>query len=113
MLNKFFDLMNVRSLTEAIQERNPNKEPYKSPNDSRLQVTVNGLLFTDHVDTCIISILVGLQRTFFHTLMSGKSLLNHCLPICIRMCPSQETMEGLRITGLCCLWDVVQKDPSN
>ena len=36
--NKFFDLLNVRSLTEAIWERNPNKEPYRSPDDGRLEV---------------------------------------------------------------------------
>ena len=41
VFNKFFDLMNVRSLTEAIHERNPNKAPYKSPNDSRLEVIMN------------------------------------------------------------------------
>ena len=38
MFNKFFDLLNVRSLNEAIHERNPNKEPFRSPSDSRLQV---------------------------------------------------------------------------
>ena len=34
----FFDLMNVRSLTEAAHERNGNKEPYRSPNDTCLKV---------------------------------------------------------------------------
>ena len=38
--NKFFDLLNVRSLTEVIRERNPNKEPYRSPDDGRLEVMI-------------------------------------------------------------------------
>lgn len=38
--SRFFNLMNVRSLSEAVKERNPNKEPYRSSNDSRLEVTV-------------------------------------------------------------------------
>ena len=36
--NRFFDLLNVRSLTEASHERNPDKEPYRSPSDERLKV---------------------------------------------------------------------------
>ena len=36
--NKFFDLMNVRSTTEHIHARNPNKKPYYSIDDERLKV---------------------------------------------------------------------------
>lgn len=51
MFNKFFDLLNVRSLMEATRTRNPDKEPYKSPADSRLKVflVTNTYIFTvDH-----------------------------------------------------------------
>jgi len=36
--NRFFDLLNVRSLTEATHQRNPDKEPYRSSSDERLKV---------------------------------------------------------------------------
>lgn len=39
--NRFFDLLNVRSLMEATRERNPDKEPYRSPDDDRLKVFAN------------------------------------------------------------------------
>jgi len=46
MFNKFFDLLNVRSLMDATHERNPDKEPYRCANDKRLQVVCTfGLCF--------------------------------------------------------------------
>ena len=41
MFNKFFDLLNVRSLNEAARQRNPDKEPYRYPEDDRLKVMLN------------------------------------------------------------------------
>ena len=38
IFNKFFDLLNGRSLMEATCERNPDKEPYRCANDDRLKV---------------------------------------------------------------------------
>lgn len=37
MMNKWFDIMNVRSLYEGQHSRNPNLEPFKDVNDPRLQ----------------------------------------------------------------------------
>ena len=39
--NKFFDLLNVRSLTEAQIHRNPNVRPYRSVDDDRFKVIAN------------------------------------------------------------------------
>ena len=39
--NKFFDLLNVRSLTEAQIHRNPNVHPYRSVDDDRFKVILN------------------------------------------------------------------------
>ena len=41
MFNKFFDLLNVRSLNEAARQCNPDKEPYRYPEDDRLKVMLN------------------------------------------------------------------------
>ena len=39
-LDKFFDLMNVRSLKEGIYKRKPSKMPYRDITDDRLLVSV-------------------------------------------------------------------------
>ncbi len=36
--NKFFDLFNVRSLTEHIKQRKPDLKPYRDVEDKRLKV---------------------------------------------------------------------------
>ena len=41
MFNKFFDLLNVRSLKESILHRKPDMQPYRDPNDERLKVHVH------------------------------------------------------------------------
>jgi len=38
--NKFFDLFNVRSLTEYIKQRKPDLEPYRDVEDKRLKVKI-------------------------------------------------------------------------
>lgn len=38
--DKFFDLMNVRSLKEGIYKRKPNLRPYRKTTDDRLLVRV-------------------------------------------------------------------------
>ena len=36
--NRLFDCLNVRSLSEWYEKRNPDLKPYKSPDDPRLKV---------------------------------------------------------------------------
>ena len=38
MFNRFFNLLNVRSLSESIRRRKPDTRPYRDPNDERLKV---------------------------------------------------------------------------
>ena len=40
MFDDFFDCLNVRSLNEWQHKIKPNLKPYRSPNDSRLEVCV-------------------------------------------------------------------------
>ena len=39
--DKLFDCLNVRSLSEWKTSRKPDRKPYTSPNDSRLEVGLN------------------------------------------------------------------------
>ena len=36
--DKFFDCLNVRSMSASIHSRKPDLRPYRDPNDPRLQV---------------------------------------------------------------------------
>lgn len=38
IMDKFFDIMNVRNYAEGIRSRKPFRNPYLSANDSRLEV---------------------------------------------------------------------------
>ena len=46
MFNRFFDLLNVRSLSESIRHRKPDVRPYRDLSDERLKVH-------NYVNTCI------------------------------------------------------------
>ena len=46
MFNRFFDLLNVRSLSESIRHRKPDVWPYRDLSDERLKVH-------NYVNTCI------------------------------------------------------------
>lgn len=39
IFNKFFDCMNIRHWDEHRKKRNPNLQPYRSPDDERLKVS--------------------------------------------------------------------------
>ena len=39
LFDRFFDCFNVRSLSEGIHERKPDRRPYRDPTDSRLEVS--------------------------------------------------------------------------
>ena len=54
MFDRFFDCLNVRSLTEWIVKNKSDRKPYKSCKDSRLEVTIQfkyfyfGLILAAH-----------------------------------------------------------------
>ena len=39
MFDRFFDCLNVRCLSEGVQKRKPDLQPYTDPCDSRLKVS--------------------------------------------------------------------------
>ena len=39
MFNRFFDMLNVRSVRESVLHRKPDVQPYRNPDDERLKVT--------------------------------------------------------------------------
>ena len=39
MFDRFFDMLNTRSLKEHIFQRKPDLSPYRTPDDTRLQVS--------------------------------------------------------------------------
>ena len=49
--DRFFDMMNVRSLDESVLKRKPDLRPYRSISDSRFKVGV-------HKTNCILSIII-------------------------------------------------------
>lgn len=72
--DKFFDLMNVRSIKECVYKRKPNLRPYRKSTDPRLAVSSN-------MHTCILIyhntflLYSGLKVTFCHTSVNGKRVL--------------------------------------
>ena len=45
LADQFFDMMNVRSKSEAGRKRKPACEPFRSPNDSRFKVIFKSLTY--------------------------------------------------------------------
>ena len=63
MFNRFFDMMNVRSLKEATLKRQTDKAPYRYLDDKRIQVTTNSsnacsILIDNFANTIIIYITI-------------------------------------------------------
>ena len=59
IFNKFFDLLNVRSLEESVRECNSDKAPYRSPDDERLKVMCSVCKFMCKLDVSIYTCLVA------------------------------------------------------
>lgn len=54
--DRFFDCMNVRSLTEWKVKRKPDLKPYTSPDDSRLKVRKYYLYIVTYYHCCFSSV---------------------------------------------------------
>ena len=100
--DKFFDLMNVRSLEEGIKKRKPNLLPYRETTDDRLVVS-------EHEATCSYPFVISsLQDNFLSYLDEWDKCVEEIddedLSVSdrARMCISRETLEGLRFTGKFC-----------
>ena len=81
-MNKFFDCMNVHSLSEAPRKRNENVKPYTSVDDPRIEYLTNEFLkyFDDWKQS-----VENRRGEFTKTEMSGMQL-------------SYQTLQGLEIT---------------
>lgn len=97
--DKFFDLMNVRSLKEGHYKRKENLLPYLTQSDDRLLVSACTI---DHKNIANPILLQWLENDFLSYLkewdesVSAKDLSASDMA---RMCISRETLEGLRFTG--------------
>ena len=79
MFNKFFDCLNVRSLSEDKLQRCPFKSPYRSGMDFRLKVELVGqsMSFCAHVyKVCMLFVYIysGWKRHSFPTYQSGNKV---------------------------------------
>ena len=81
MMNRFFDIMNVRHMTEYMEKRNWDIRPFESPDDDRLQWLKNEFLqyFIDWEKSIE-------DRTGFEEKEKEKMFI------------SRQTMEGIKIT---------------
>ncbi|XP_070567945.1 uncharacterized protein [Ptychodera flava] len=84
--DKFFDCLNVRSMTEGFKKRKPNLLPYRSPNDERLT----------WLETDFLNYLQNWDERVEAREHISKQNKN-------RMKLSRETLEGLRMTVKSCV----------
>ena len=68
--NRFFDCMNVRSMTEGVEKRNPDLRPYRDSEDDRLKVM--GELLSP-VDNDLALVISGSRMTSWDILRIGRS----------------------------------------
>ncbi len=101
IFDKFFDLMNVRSLKEGTHKRKPNLNPYRNDKQSEERLSVS---YNYYVGNKICTCMQWLEKDFITYLnewqesiqQNWKGLGNEDKQ---RMCISRETLEGLRFTG--------------
>ena len=107
--DRFFDCLNVRCTQEGIQKRKPDLRPYRDPSDSRLTVSV---LDPSHTHKLIVYQLLWVILSYgFQWLKEGflgylddwersvNSREGFTSAQRNMMLLSQQTIEGLRITG--------------
>ena len=95
--DKWFDCLNVSSLSAGRLTRNPFKSPYRSATDFRLKVLI-------HVTISFLNIQnSGLKKSSFHSLIPGKSVNKRegfTKADKMKMLLSSETLLGIRMTGI-------------
>ena len=112
----FFDCMNIRNYSEGYQKRKEYLKPYTSPDDSRLQVIYIVPQFTCadllRKPNCILLYLVYTYPPPFTQWLEGEFLSylddwestvkssNHTASEKRKMCLSDETLQGIRMTGM-------------
>ena len=108
-MDKFFDMLNVRSKREHVHTRKGDMKPYTSPTDERLQVCLmHGFKFKALVVSfgnyiCSPLITQWLKDAFLGYLDSWEASVRERQRFSdaqkALMLLSRETLEGLRMTG--------------
>ena len=103
--DKFFDCLNVRSLSECVHSRKPDLRPYRSPDDPRLQVIKYVIFIIYYTCYHVISfVFKWLKDDFLSYIDSWESSVQsregYTASQKNMMLLSRETREGLRITGM-------------
>lgn len=101
MFDRFFDMLNTRCLEEGIQKRKPDLAPYRTQKDSRLKVSY----FTCSSSLWNFKIIIQwLETEFLGYLNEWDSSVKRRTGFTPaeqkRMRLSDETLEGLRVTGI-------------
>ena len=104
--DKFFDCLNVRSLSECVHSRKSDLRPYQSPDDPRLQVirNIHNFILLYLTSRNILSSSSGSRMIFLSYINSWESSVQsregYNASQQNMMLLSRETREGLRITGM-------------
>ena len=110
--DRFFDCLNVRCMQEGIQKQKPDLRPYKDPSDSRLVVRASSHRHTYavcHTQTLYLSnnfvyTCQWLKEGFLRYLDNWETSVNSRVGFTTvqrnMMMLSQQTLEGLKITGM-------------
>ena len=100
MFDKFFDCVNVRTLSEGIKKKKPNLMPYRSSSDERLKVCFF---------VCLSFIFLWwLKEEFLDYFVEWETSVNERMDGKFtkaekaKMMLSRETTSGLKVTGNIC-----------
>lgn len=100
----FFDCLNGRHPSEHIKRRKPNLKPYTSPVDERFKVCLTTIMHENVNYASALLVLQWLEEDFLGYLNEWEASVNAREGISdaekASMLLSQETLEGLHITGL-------------
>ena len=105
MIDRFFDSLNVNNFNSGKWKRKPFQDPYRSADDFRLKV----LAATCYHDVIMLSFSLSqwLEETFLGYLKEWEDSVSErvCFTIKERknILLSQETLDGIEITGNCIL----------
>jgi hypothetical protein len=109
------DMLNTRSMEESIYKRKPDLAPYRTSEDTRLEVKkiLYAVCMHGLISNCIVARMgmdewdTSVQKRQKYTTAQKANLKkgvrkNYTAAERHRMCLSQETLEGLRISSILC-----------
>lgn len=105
---RFFDMLNTRSLEESIYKRKPDLEPYRTPTDSRLNVSILIIimqLWCDNQLQWLETDFMGYLEEWNQSVRNRRQIIKgkeekFTAAQRNKMCLSGETLAGLKMTGI-------------